>query len=228
MQLANKEKAAFFPNFFKTGTGEYGEGDTFIGVTVPNQRSVAKTHYKHSTLEDLEVLLASPIHEHRVTALLILVLKYQTSTEKEQRYIVHFYTSHLQGVNNWDLVDTSAYHILGDSLYKENPSQTPSLLRRFALSSILWERRIAIVSTLAYIRKGELTPTYELCELLMDDHEDLMHKACGWMLREAGKKDMQRLASFLLKHKAQMPRTMLRYAIEKFSKEERKNFMMKD
>ncbi len=218
---AHADKAAFFPRFFKTGKGEYGEGDQFIGVTVPEMRSVAK-EFAHLTLEEIAEALNSPIHEERLTALLILVKKYEKATEeKTRKKIVDFYFAHVHRVNNWDLVDLTAPKIVGDYFIEKEKKK----LYDFAASPNLWKRRIAIVATYAFIRKGKLEDTFRLSELLLNDKQDLMHKACGWMLREAGKKDVKALETFLKKHHSHMPRTMLRYAIEKFPEVQRKAYL---
>lgn len=215
--LANPTKAVFFPSFFKTGPGQYGEGDVFIGVTVPEQRVVAKK-YESLSLGDVEKLLESPIHEHRITALLILVLKYQKTRDAK---IVDFYLAHTKQVNNWDLVDSSADKILGHSLLDVKHDILYTLVK----SSVLWERRIAIVATWAFIRKNEFEDTFRLSEMLLSDKHDLMHKAVGWMLREVGKRDEKALCDFLDIHCTQMPRTALRYAIERFEEKKRKGYL---
>jgi 3-methyladenine DNA glycosylase AlkD len=215
--FANPDKAAFFPKFFKTGKGEYGFGDKFIGITVPQIRIVAKK-YKDASLETLKELLYSPIHEHRLCALLILGAQYSKSKDKEK---VDFYLAHRSRVNNWDLVDSSAHIILGEYLYDKNKD----ILYKYADSDSLWERRIAIVSTLAFIRKSEVQETYKIALLLLHDKEDLIHKAVGWMLREAGKKDVEQLEKFLERNAHHMPRTMLRYAIEKMNESKRKYYL---
>lgn len=218
--LVHPDKAAFFPSFFKTGKGEYGEGDQFLGITVPEQRQVAKKYVSLATLQDLATLLESPYHEHRLTSLLILVYQYQKATSEQKKSMVEFYLSHTKRINNWDLVDTSASYILGDYLITtEIHGITPKLLLHLSQSENLWEKRISIISTHAYIKKGILAPTFEITELLMNDPHDLIHKACGWMLRETGKKDMEILIAFVEKHKTVMPRTILRYAIERMDRE---------
>ncbi|MFN7160643.1 MAG: DNA alkylation repair protein [Candidatus Gracilibacteria bacterium] len=224
--MMNPEKAAFFPYFFKTGKGEYGEGDQFLGVTVPQQRIIAKKYVNLANLKDIAALLESPIHEHRLTALLILVYKNEKASPEEKKAIFDFYLAHTKGINNWDLVDASARSIVGDYLLSaEKKDKTPKLLIDLSHSKDLWERRIAIVATYAYIKKGIISPTFEITELLMKDAHDLIHKACGWMLRETGKKDIEALIEFVEKHKAVMPRTMLRYAIERMDKETKVELM---
>lgn len=218
--LATDEKKRMLPRFFKTGKGQYGEGDRFIGVTVPLVRTVAKTH-KDATGQVLDELMASPWHEVRLCALLILVLQYHRASTERRHEILQFYLNHTPRINNWDLVDLSAPTIVGEYLV----DRERSLLYHLAQSSLLWEQRIAVVSTMTLIRQGQLDDTYELATLLMSHPHDLMQKATGWMLREAGKRDSRRLFAFVDANRLVMPRTMLRYAIEKFPPEERKYLM---
>ena len=221
--LSIPEKAAFLPRFFKTGKGEYGEGDQFIGVTVPDQRAIAKEYFKLISLKELSELLSSKIHEHRLTALLILVYKFEKSKEKsEQKEIVDFYLHHLEYINNWDLVDTSCYKILGRYSFE---NQADEILIDLSNSEKMWEKRMAIVGTMHYIKKGKfnLTKDFALKNLL---HPlDLMHKANGWLLREMGKKNEQELLNFLNLHYKKMPRTCLRYAIEKLDEDLRQDYL---
>ncbi|MBI2573442.1 DNA alkylation repair protein [Candidatus Woesearchaeota archaeon] len=217
--LANSQKAAFFPSFFKTGPGQYGEGDVFIGVTVPQQREVAKK-YANLPLPEIKNLLDSPIHEHRLTALLILVLQYQKTKDKK---IVDFYLANTTRINNWDLVDTSADKILGTYLLDKDRQ----LLYTLVKSPLLWERRIAIIATFAFIKQKDFTDTIKLSQLLLADKHDLMHKAVGWMLREMGKRDETTLCHFLDQHVKKMPRTALRYAIERLDEKKRKQYLQK-
>lgn len=221
---ATKERAKTNAWFFKTGKGEYGEGDEFIGVTVPEQRLVAK-HFVDIPYAELRKLLSSKKHEHRLTALLILVQKYARAEEKEQKELFRFYLSEIEYVNNWDLVDLSAPQIVGNHMCTYGGVQK---LYKLARSKNLWRRRIAIVATFSFIRKGDFSPTLELSEMLLRDDEALLHKAVGWMLREVGKRNMPILKSFLTEHSAHMPRTMLRYAIERFPETERKKWLKKD
>ena len=216
---SDDEKKAVLPRFFKTGKGEYGEGDKFLGVIVPNTRKVAKNH-KDSPYIVIEMLLESEWHECRLCALLMLIEKYR----KEPDEAVHFYLTHTKGINNWDLVDLSAPYILGDYL-KDKTDR--NVMYALAGSSVMWERRIAVVSTLMLIRDGQLDDTFRLAEMLIDSRHDLMQKSIGWMLREVGKRDKGLLVQFIEKHKHEMPRTMLRYAIEKFPEPERREFMRK-
>jgi 3-methyladenine DNA glycosylase AlkD len=220
----NPLKAAFFPRFFKTGKGEYGEGDVFIGVTVPQIRAVAKKH-RDLPLADMKKLLNDPIHEARLCALIILVNQYERGDAQNRKRIVKFYLKNLKGVNNWDLVDSSASQILGQYLLEHQ--EDLGILKRFADSADLWQQRIAIVSTHAFIRAHDLTHTFMIAETLLGNKHDLIHKAVGWMLREAGKRHAPSLKAFLKKHKNVMPRTMLRYAIEKFDEVTRASFLSK-
>ena len=217
---SDEEKKKVLPRFFKTGKGQYGEGDRFIGVTVPNTRKVAKAA-AGLPLEVVEMLLESEWHESRLCALLILIEKYR----KDPETIVRFYLNHTRWVNNWDLVDLSAPYILGDYLSER---EDRSIIYELAGSSVMWEQRIAVVSTLMLIRKGQLEDTMRLAGMLLSARHDLMQKAVGWMLREVGKRDEELLCGFLEKHKNVMPRTMLRYAIEKFSQNQRMHFMSKE
>ena len=216
---SDEEKKIVLPRFFKTGKGQYGEGDKFLGVTVPETRKVAKAH-KEASYELIEALLESEWHECRLCALLILIEKYK----KDPEAAVKFYLTHLKGINNWDLVDLSAPYILGDYLVKH---QDHSVLYTLAQSPVMWEQRIAVVSTLMLIRHGQFADTIELAEIFLGTKHDLTQKAVGWMLREVGKRDKALLMSFLNTNKGAMPRTTLRYAIEKFSAEEKKELMRK-
>ncbi len=204
--------------FFKTGTGHYAEGDEFIGVTVPNLRKIAKK-FMFLTLDDLQVLLASKINEERLLALIILTKQYQNEDDQGKERLYQFYMQNLKYVNNWNLVDASAHLIIGAHLWDKDRSS----LLNLATSEILWERRIGVVSTWYFIRKNDLAWTFKIASLLLCDTHDLIHKAVGWMLREAGKKDEARLISFLCDHAHQMPKTMLRYAMERLSKEQKES-----
>lgn len=216
--LHDPARALGSARFFKTGKGQYGEGDRFLGVTVPAQRTVARAH-RGLPLPEIEALLASAIHEERLTALVILVDAYAGGDEKTKRACFDLYLRNLAWVNNWDLVDASAHLIVGDWLL----TRDRRLLRELARSKILWERRVAMIATLAFIRAGESEDAFEIATLLLGDTHDLMHKAVGWMLREVGKRAGEdTLRAFLKEHAAEMPRTALRYAIEHFSEAERK------
>ncbi len=224
-KLATKERAEVNAWFFKTGKGQYGEDDKFIGVTVPNMRKVAKHYLSGATLSDIETLLQEKIHEYRYVALLLLVEQYEKGkkNQKLQKKVVDFMLQpkNRSRINNWDLVDTSAPYILGDWFNERDKKKLYTLLR----SKSLWDRRIAIVSNWGFVKRNNLEDVFLMSEKLLDDKEDLIHKATGWMLREAGKKNVNRLRDFLKKHVHKMPRTTLRYAIEKFSKGERQYFL---
>jgi 3-methyladenine DNA glycosylase AlkD len=220
--LANPEKAQVLQRFFKTGKGEYAEGDKFLGIIVPLQRQIAKK-YQDLGFAELENLLSAAIHEKRLVALLILVLKNHRAAIKDQKAIYDFYVTHTHRVNNWDLVDLSAPYIVGKYLLDRDKS----LLREFAGGKNLWRRRTAIVSTLHFIRNGYFKETLLLAKKLLGDQEDLIHKATGWMLREIGKRDTLQLENFLHQHAQNMPRTMLRYAIEKFPEEQRRFYLQR-
>jgi len=206
--------------FFKTGKGEYGEGDIFAGLKVPTQRKLAR-EFSNLSLSDLKILLNSTVHEERLISLFILVDKYAKGDEKEKEVIFSFYLKNRRGINNWDLVDLSAPKIIGKYLLKKDKS----LLFKFALSKNLWERRIAVLSTYEFIRNNDFKTILKIAELLLEDEHDLIHKAVGWMLREVGKRDLQTEEKFLKIHYKKMPRTMLRYAIEKFSETKRKKYL---
>jgi 3-methyladenine DNA glycosylase AlkD len=221
----NKEKAAFLPRFFKTGKGEYGEGDEFIGVVVPDQRIVSKKYYDKLSLDELQTLLNSKVHEYRLTALLILVLNYNKSNKNEvkKKEIFDFYLSNTKNINNWDLVDMSSPNIVGDYLLDKDRT----ILYKLAKSKNLWEKRISIMSTLTFIRHKEYNDALKIAEILLHDEHDLIHKAVGWMIREVGNRDKKSELKFLDEHYKTMPRTMLRYAIEKFSNKERMHYLSK-
>lgn len=214
--LSNAEKREIFPRFFKAGKGEYGEGDRFLGVTVPNIRAIAKLH-KDISIEEIRELIRSEWHEVRLCALIIMVEKSKKKDEALRKELFNLYLSQTKRINNWDLVDLSCRFIIGEYLL----DKSRDILYQLAQSSLLWDNRIAIVSTYAFIRKGQLEDTYALSDLMMQHPHDLMHKAIGWMLREAGKRNPERLYDYVMSHRADMPRTMLRYAIEKFSPKER-------
>lgn len=216
----DKEKAAILRRFFKTEKGEYGYGDVFLGIVVPTQRRIAKK-YLHLHFSDLTRLLKSKIHEHRFTALVILVEKYRRSEKKEKEKIAKFYLRNRRYVNNWDLVDTSTPQILGDYLL----TRDTRILSVLARSKNLWDRRIAVLATFPFIKIGNYKETLAIAYILLHDTHDLIHKAVGWALREVGKKAPQTEEDFLAKHAYCMPRTMLRYAIEKFPPTKRKKYL---
>lgn len=219
--LSNKEKVKVFARFFKTGVGEYGEGDKFLGVMVPKIRSAVNSHWKTVKDDELEDLVTSPYHELRLAGLLVLVKKFEKADTKEQKNIFDYYLSHLKYINNWDLIDLTSPHIIGKYLLTSDRK----ILYDFARSSSLWGRRVAILSTFAFIRNNDFKDTIAISEILLHDDHDLIHKAVGWMLREMGERDISMLTSFLDKFASTMPRTMLRYAIEKLSLSERQHFM---
>lgn len=221
--LSIPEKAEFFPKFFKTGKGEYGEGDIFLGVKVPDQRSVAKEYYAKISLEDLSRLLSSKYHEHRLTALFMLISKFEKTKDKATKdEIVEFYLNHLQHINNWDLVDSSCYKILGRYSFE---NQKEDLLRKLSGSEEMWHKRIAVVGTMHYIKKGFFDLTKEFVTQNLKHTHDLMHKANGWLLREMGNKNEKELIDYLDKYYKEMPRTCLRYAIEKLDEDLRQDYL---
>jgi 3-methyladenine DNA glycosylase AlkD len=219
-RAADPKRAASSAWFFKTGEGQYGAGDKFIGINVPTQRALARK-YRHLKLSEVETLLTSTVHEHRLTALLILKIQYKSGDAAEKRQVFDFYLDHTRWVNNWDLVDSSAPYIVGEHLVK----RPRRILYRLARSSSLWERRIAMISTAAFIRRGDLKDTFAIAELLLADEHDLIHKAIGWMLREAGKQSQTELIAFLKRNYARMPRTALRYAIERLPETQRSRIL---
>lgn len=212
--LGNKTAAEHAMRFFKTGSGQYGEGDLFLGITVPVLRQIAKEHQDIS-LDDIVELLQSPLHEARMLALLIMVLQYKQG--RNEAAIYRAYLANTRRVNNWDLVDCSAEYIVGAHLFER--SRAPII--KLAKSKSLWERRIAIIATFYFIRRNQFDDTLTIANLLLNDKEDLMHKAVGWMLREVGKRDLKVEEEFLLPRYKQMPRTLLRYAIERFPEPKR-------
>ena len=218
--LASLEVAESSVRFFKTGPGEYGEGDIFIGIKVPTLRTVSR-EFRSLPLEVIETLLNSPIHEERHLALMILVLQVAKCDDAHRRAVFDFYMQNTKFINNWDLVDCSAPHVVGGFLMDKSRKPLFSLTK----SKSLWERRIAIVSTQYFIRHNDFGETLAISQKLLNDEEDLIHKSAGWMLREVGKKDQSVLAAFLDQHAAVMPRTMLRYAIERFSPDLRRQYL---
>jgi 3-methyladenine DNA glycosylase AlkD len=217
---SDPERAIKLQGFFKTRKGEYGEGDLFIGVRVPDLRRIAKK-YRNISLTDVLELLRSEIHEHRLTALFILTEQFNKGDEEARQRIVDLYLCNTDYVNNWDLVDSSAHKVLGVWLV----DKPRGVLYDLARSESLWERRISIISTFAFIKRGDLVDALALAGALVDDGHDLIHKASGWVLREVGKKDQSVLEEFLLEHFETMPRTMLRYAIERLPEERRRFYM---
>lgn len=228
---ADNEKAKLLGRYFKTGKGEYGEGDKFLGLTMPQLRLIAKKYQSEISLAETLKLLQSRFHEERMLSLLLLMLKYKKGDEAQQQKIFAAYLGNTKFINNWDLVDVTCRDIVGAHVFagaRQSPSGDKKyfqILYRLAKSESLWERRIAIVATFYFISKNELTETFKISQMLLSDKHDLIHKAVGWALREAGKKDKAELVAFLNAHLRQMPRTTLRYAIERFPQAERKRYL---
>jgi 3-methyladenine DNA glycosylase AlkD len=220
-RLASRETAESLSWFFKTGPGEYGEGDVFIGIKVPPLRKVAR-EFDSAPSKVIKSLLRSKIHEERTLAVMILVRQFAAADEKGREPIYDFYLKHTRFINNWDLVDGSAPYIVGPFLWERDRSQ----LYTFAKSASLWERRIAIISTLYFIRQNDFTDALRISRLLLADKHDLIHKAVGWVLREIGKRNLQAEESFLKRHSHEMPRTTLRYAIERFPEARRRQYLL--
>jgi len=220
--LANPKQAEILQRFFKTGKGQYGEGDIFLGIKVPEQRKVAKK-YPDLSLKEIQELLSSKIHEHRLTSLFVLIGKYKKSDDNEKKEIFNFYLKNTKNINNWDLVDLSASNIVGDYLLDKKRD----ILYKLAKSKSLWERRIAILATFEFIKNNEYKDTLKISKELLNDKHDLIHKGVGWMLREVGKRNQAIEEEFLKKHHKTMPRTMLRYSIERFSERKRKFYLRK-
>jgi 3-methyladenine DNA glycosylase AlkD len=233
-QKKNPSKAKLLSGFFKTGKGEYGEGDIFLGLTVPEQRELAKK-YIDLKLNDIQKLLGSKIHEHRLTGLIILTYQYErigkekmSENEKDskRKTIFDFYLKNTKNINNWDLVDLSSHEIVGDYLLGKGAGER-KILYILAKSDNLWERRIAMISTFTFIRAKDFKDSLAIGEILLHDKHDLINKAVGWMLREVGKRDEKVLKSFLDKHYRTMPRTALRYSLERLSEKDKKFYMNK-
>ena len=220
---SNKEKAKQCAQFFKTGSGQYGEGDIFIGVTVPVLRKIAKK-YIEINLKDLQNLIQSPIHEYRLTAFIILTYKFvKTKDEKIKKQIYNYYLKNRRYVNNWDLVDVTTPKVVG--AYLLDKINEREILYKYARSKKLWEKRIAILATFTFLRDGQFKDALQISKILLNDKHDLIHKAVGWMLREIGKKDLVVEERFLKKYYKKMPRTMLRYAIERFEEKKRLEYL---
>ena len=217
---ASSKRAKNLQWFFKTGPGEYGEGDVFLGVQVGGSRQVAKK-YRTLLLKDVRKLLHSKIHEERTVALFILVHKFQANGNREKKKIFNFYLNNTKYINNWDLVDMSAHKIVGDYLV----DKSKKILSKLAKSKNLWERRIAIIATFHFIKNNKFSETLKISKMLLRDEHDLIHKAVGWGLREIGKRDLETEEKFLRKYYSKMPRTMLRYAIERFPEKKRQAYL---
>lgn len=210
-------------SFFKTGEGHYSAHDQFMGITTPTLRKIAKD-FTHITIDELQLLIESSFNDERLLALFILTSHYQSAKDNESKHFFDFFMANLKHVNNWNLVDSSSHLILGHYLHNK---EDKNILTTLAASNEMWERRVSIVATWYFIKQSELEWTFKIAEILLNDSHDLIHKAVGWMLREAGKKNITQLTEFLEKHKNNMPRTMLRYAIEKFPEEQRKGYLIK-
>lgn len=219
LSLKDEEQANHLMRFFKTGKGQYGEGDKFLGVRVPKTRSIVKKYYNNVNFEQIQEMLNNSYHEIRLCALLIMVALYEKNPQDK---IVELYLKNVKNINNWDLVDLTAHKIIGTHYIK---TRDRSIILNLANSGHLWSERIAVVSQWSVLKTGEFELLLELCEKFLTHKHDLMHKATGWMLREAGKKDEKILLSFLDKHSKIMPRTMLRYSIEKLTPDQRKFYM---
>ncbi|MDD4530536.1 MAG: DNA alkylation repair protein [Candidatus Gracilibacteria bacterium] len=220
--LKNPAKAKVLQGFFKTGKGEYGEGDIFLGITVPDQRKLANK-YLDLNFAEIQELLESNIHEYRLTAVIILTLKYKKADFNLKKEIFDFYISNTRNINNWDLVDVTCPCIVGNFLLDKDRK----ILYKLVKSSLLWDKRIAIISTFEFIKNNDFEDALKISEILITDKNDLIQKAVGWMLREIGKRNKMIEIEFLEKYYKIMPRTMLRYSIEKFSEEEKKKYMGK-
>lgn len=218
---ANPKKAKIYQRFFKTGPGQYGEGDIFMGLTVPNQREIAK-RYLDLSLNEIKRLLSSQIHEYRLVGLLILIEQFKKPNLKKQEQIFYFYLKNTKHINNWDLVDLSSYKIIGNFLLNKKDRK---ILYNFAKSNNLWKKRISIISTWEFIKNNQFNDCLKISKILLKDNHDLIHKAVGWMLREVGKRNQVIEEKFLKKYYHQMPRTMLRYAIERFSQQKRRFYL---
>lgn len=222
LSVASSEKAAFLQRFFKTGKGQYAEGDVFLGIVVPLTRNIAKAN-KMTPLPELQLLIESEYHEARLAALLIVAERFKKATPSEQTVLYNFYLRNTAHINNWDLVDVTCAHVVGSYLLDKDRS----ILYSLAKSNLFWEQRIAMVSTITFIRNKQYDDTLALAEIFLTHKHDLMHKAMGWMLREVGKRDKATLLGFLNRYASVMPRTSLRYAIEHFPPDERKVYMEK-
>jgi len=221
--LKNLQQAKILACFFKTGKGQYGQGDIFLGIKVPIQRKIAQKYQDALSLSQTVTLLDSKIHEYRLTALIILVNKFKKGNEKTKEKIFKLYLKNTKHINNWDLVDLSAPNIIGSYLVDKDKS----ILVKLAKSPNLWKKRIAIISTICFIRNNSFSDTINIATILLADSHDLIHKAVGWMLREVGKKDKQELTRFLDKYCKSMPRTMLRYSIERLNPDQKNHYMQK-
>jgi len=221
-KAANPKQAEILQRLFKTGKGEYGEGDVFLGIKVPIQRQIAGKY--ELSLNEISKLLNSKIHEHRLVSLFILINKFKKAGDKEKQKIFDFYLRNTRNINNWDLVDLSAPNIIGNWLLDKN-KENKKILYKLAKSNNIWEKRIAMLACYSFIRNNDFDDCLKISKILLSDSHDLIHKAVGWMLREIGKRDLKVEESFLKLHYKKMPRTMLRYAIEKFEEDKRKKYL---
>ena len=222
--MADEKKAKHLSQFFKTGKGQYAEGDIFLGVNVPVNKSIVKKYYKDIKPEDIVFMLHSPLHEYRFAALQIMIMQYEKADKNKQNELVELYLNNLSGINNWDLVDCSAHKIIGAWSYEK---QDVSQIIKLSDSHNLWQERIAVVASWAFIKQGQYDLTLNLAQKFINHEHDLMHKAVGWMLREVGKQNTKVLTDFLDVYASKLPRTTLRYAIERFSKDEKEKYMQK-
>jgi len=223
LQIANPERAIQTARFFKTGKGEYGEGDVFIGLSNPQVQALVKEHWKTTNIADIQELINDKVHELRFAALLVLVAQFPKSSPVQQQEIIEFYLKNIHQINNWDLVDCSAYKLLGKFLLHKDRQ----ILYDLAESGHLWSERVSVVSCFEFIKNGQFSDIFNLSEKFLSHKHDLMHKACGWMLREVGKRDELALEEFLDEHLQKMPRTMLRYAIERMEEGKRLGYLRK-
>ena len=223
LQLEDPDRAIQTARFFKTGKGEYGEGDLFIGLSNPQVQALVKEYWKFTNMADVQELINNKIHELRFAALLVLVTQFPKSSPFQQNKIIKFYLKNIRQINNWDLVDCSAYKLLGKFLLHKDRQ----ILYDLAESGHLWSERVAVVACFEFIRNGQFSDVFNLCEKFLSHKHDLMHKACGWMLREVGKRDELALEEFLDEHLFKMPRTMLRYAIERMEEGKRLTYLRK-
>ncbi len=220
-KLKNPEKIEVYQRFFKTGKGEYGEGDIFLGLRMAQTREIMKKYFNEAGFNDVQKLLNSKIHEYRMVGVLVLVEKFKKADDKLRKDIFNFYLKNTKNINNWDLIDLSAPNVVGRYLLDKNRK----ILYTLAKSKSLWERRISVLATFTFIREKDFKDAIKISEMLLNDSHDLIHKAVGWMLREMGKKDEKELIKFLDKHTLQMPRTMLRYSIERLQEKKRKYYL---
>ncbi|PIP53207.1 DNA alkylation repair protein [Candidatus Beckwithbacteria bacterium CG23_combo_of_CG06-09_8_20_14_all_34_8] len=221
--LKNPLKIKIFKRFFKTGPGEYGEGDQFLGLTMPQQRLIAQKFYKQVKLDDLDKLIKSPIHEYRMTGLLILTYQYCEANDENKKNIYQYYLNNKDRINNWDLIDVTCPKIVGEYLWFHQ--RDLKVIDRLIKSENLWDRRIAVMATYSFIRRGQFYPFLNFAKILLTDKRDLINKVVGWMLREIGKKDLKALLNFLDINYQQMPRTMLRYSLEKLNPTQKDFYM---